>query len=170
MGNGENDEEIFINPSETRFLITQQRLNSQRNQVSETAEDVGGIMYPKAAEEARVVKAVDFFPLHRYMCGKKAFVGQEEDVSEQLQAQEGLNDNLERLLEVPKNEKQHMVSLLTQIPEFNLGIEARLRNIEATERARRKLLDTSQLLSTNKAATTGLRDFPGRRPWLHFLH
>ncbi|KAI8374444.1 hepatocellular carcinoma-associated antigen 59-domain-containing protein [Radiomyces spectabilis] len=77
------------------------------------------------------------------------------DEAEEEQKTEGLKDIYEELYRVPERLQtakkrleegnvQLSTQMLTAIPEVDLGIDVRLKNIEETERAKRKLMDESQ--------------------------
>ncbi|CAO3633005.1 unnamed protein product [Cunninghamella blakesleeana] len=78
-----------------------------------------------------------------------------ENEDEKEDEKEGLKDIYEELYHLPDRLKfateavkegnvQHSTQMLTAIPEVDLGISAQLRNIEETERAKRKLMESKE--------------------------
>ena len=61
-------------------------------------------------------------------------------------------------------------SMLTQIPEVDLGIESKLRNIEQTEKAKRKLMDEHQKTFDNSSHSPSNDDYNALRCQFYFYH
>ncbi|KAI9308514.1 hepatocellular carcinoma-associated antigen 59-domain-containing protein [Cunninghamella echinulata] len=97
-----------------------------------------------------------------------------EDENDQVNKEEGIQDIYQELYHLPDRLKfateavkegnvQHSTQMLTAIPEVDLGISAQLRNIEETERAKRKLMESTEKKNDNNARIINHRFDHGRK-------
>ncbi|KAI8081700.1 hepatocellular carcinoma-associated antigen 59-domain-containing protein [Halteromyces radiatus] len=84
-----------------------------------------------------------------------------DDEEEESNEPQGMKDIYEELYHLPDHLKfasevvkegnvQHSTQMLTAIPEVDLGISAQLKNIENTERAKRKLMEDKETIQQGK--------------------
>ncbi|ORX48593.1 hypothetical protein DM01DRAFT_1368187 [Hesseltinella vesiculosa] len=102
--------------------------------------------------------------------------GENETAEDKQQdSEQGMQDIYEELYHLPKHLQisgaqvkegnvQHSAQMLSVIPEVDLGVSAQLKNIEETERAKRKLMEGEQESKRPEAAIQHRFDTQGIRP------